>query len=248
MSIINIRGIDFYYQHYAGNHANGSLIFIHGSGGSHEVWSNQMKLGLHNIMLDLPGHGRSGGEPAASIGESAKKVAEFLSAIQLPSPLYLVGHSMGAAIAIMCALNYPDLLSGIILIGAGQRMKVMPALLDDLRQGKNDPAFIRMGFSSQTPKPIVENMVKNFAEVPASILYADFLCCSHFDVSQELEKINIPVLVIVGSHDKLTPPKLSQYLFNHINKCRLEIIPGAGHFTMLEKPKEVNRLIDNFVS
>lgn len=247
MDVIYIRGTALYYKHNAGDPANGSLIFIHGSGGTHDVWSNQMNLVVNNIMLDLPGHGKSGGKPAASIGESAEKVAEFMSAMKLPGPLYLAGHSMGAAIAIICALNYPDLLNGIILIGAGHRMKVMPWLLNELSQGINDPGFIRMGFSPQTSEPIVESMVKNFAGVPASILHTDFSACNNFDVSHELEKINKPVLIIVGADDKLTPPKLSQYLYSRINKSRLEVIQEAGHFTMLEKPEEVNRLINNFI-
>ena len=247
MAVINIRGTDFYYQHRAGDKLPGSLLFIHGSGGSHEMWSHQMNLGINSIVLDLPGHGQSGGNAETSISECAARVADFLLEIQLPRPIYLVGHSMGAAIAITCALNHPEGLGGIILIGAGQRMKVMPTLLDALRQGQNDPGFIRMAFSPQTSSAIVDEMVKTYAAVAPSILYADFNACNDFDVSQELGKISLPALVIIGAEDKLTPLKLSQYLCNNINNCTLEIISDAGHFVMLEKPEEVNRLISKFL-
>jgi len=246
MGVINIKGTDLYFQHNDGNSDLGSLLFVHGSGGSHEVWSHQMNLGLNSIALDLPGHGQSGGMAGTSIAHSAGAVADFILALQLPRPLYLVGHSMGAAIAITCALDYPEMLDGIILIGAGQRMKVMPALLDALSQGQNDPRFIRMSFSPQTSSSIVEDMVKTYAAVAPSILYADFNACNDFDVSHELEKISLPALVIVGAEDKLTPLKLSQYLCNNINNCTLGIIADAGHFVMLEKPEEVNRLISEF--
>jgi len=248
MAFIKIRETDLYYQHQPGNKPAGSLIFIHGSGSSHEVWSNQMELDINSIALDLPGHGKSGGKAAASIEDSAKMAAEFLSALQLPRPLYLAGHSMGAAIAITCALNCPGLAEGIILIGAGQRMKVMPALLEDLHQGINDPSFIRMGFSPQTPNDIVECTIKAYADAEASVLYADFSACNNFDVSQQLEQIGLPVLVIVGADDKLTPVKLSQYLCSHIIKCQLAVISEAGHFVMLEKPADVNRLIIDFIT
>jgi pimeloyl-ACP methyl ester carboxylesterase len=155
---------------------------------------------------------------------------------------------MGAAIAITFALNYPASLDGIILIGAGQRMKVMPALLDALRQGQNDPGFIRMAFSPQTSSVIVEDMVKLFSKVAPSVLYADFNACNNFDVSHELDKISLPALAIVGAEDKLTPVKLSQFVSNNINNCILEIISDAGHFAMLEKPADVNRLISKFLS
>ncbi|PKM77499.1 MAG: alpha/beta hydrolase [Firmicutes bacterium HGW-Firmicutes-15] len=247
MGVINIKGSDLYYHHHSGDKLPGSLLFIHGVGGSHEVWSLQMNLGINSIAIDLPGHGQSGGKPGESIAECAASVADFLSALQLPRPLYLVGHSMGAAIAMTCALNYPEGLDGIILIGAGQRMKVMPALLDALSQGKNDPGFIRMAFSPQTSSTTVEEMVKTFAAVAPSILYTDFNACNELDVSHELDKISLPALVIVGADDKLTPLKLSQYLCSNISNCTLEIIADAGHFVMLEKPEEVNRLISEFL-
>jgi pimeloyl-ACP methyl ester carboxylesterase len=248
MAVINIKGTDFYYQHNAGNKLPGSLLFIHGVGGSHAVWSHQMNLEINSIALDLPGHGQSGGTTGTSITECAASVADFLAALQLPRPLYLAGHSMGAAIAITCALIYPASLDGIILIGAGQRMKVMPALLDALRQGQNDPGFIRMAFSPQTSSVIVEDMVKLFSKVAPSVLYADFNACNNYDVSNELDKINLPALAIVGAEDKLTPVKLSQFVSNNINNCILEIISDAGHFAMLEKPADVNRLISKFLS
>jgi pimeloyl-ACP methyl ester carboxylesterase len=246
MGSINIAGTDWYYQQTPGQDRSGTLVFIHGSGGSHEQWSGQMALGCNSIALDLPGHGQSGGEAFASIGQAAAGVEEFLTQLQLPHPLYLVGHSMGAAITLDCALHYPELLEGIILLGAGQRMKVMPALLDALRLGLNDPEFISLGFSNQAPAELVAAMVKTFGAVSPAILYADFSACNDFDMSQELAGIDKPTLVIAGVEDKLTPLKLADYVASHIPNARLEVIPSAGHFVMLEKSKEVNRLIQEF--
>jgi len=249
MPFINVKGTSIhYYQHPTDNVNPGSLLFIHGSGGSSEVWHHQMNLDRNIYALDLPGHGQSEGTAMSSIKEAADFVAHFLAEVQLPQPLYLIGHSMGSAIAITCALHYPEILDGIILMGAGQRMKVMPAFLDNLSQGRNDPDFIRMGFSPQAPETIVEERVKAFADVPPPVLYADFSACNNFDVSQEVEKIMLPTLIIVGADDKFIPPKLSQYLSNNIKNNRLEIIPDCGHFLMLEKPEVLNRLILEFIN
>ena len=248
MGVANVSGTRVYYQHNAGNAKQASLLYIHGSGSSHELWYHQMSLATNSFALDLPGHGQSEGIAASSIDQSAQIVADFLATLPVPQPVYLVGHSMGSAISLTCALNYPDLIDGIILIGAGPRMKVMPSFLEDLHQGKNDPEFIRLGFSPQAPAAMVEAMVRTFSEVSPSILYADFSSCNNFDVSGELEKITLPVLLITGAEDRLTPMKLSQYMSSHIKNCRLEVINGAGHFAMLEKPEEINRLIMNFCS
>lgn len=248
MGSINIAGTDWFYEHNPGLGQTGTLVFIHGSGGSHEQWARQMDLGYNSVALDLPGHGQSGGQAYASISQAAKGVAEFLTQLQLPRPLYLVGFSMGAAIAMSCALSSPEQLDGIILTGAGQRMKVMPALLDALSLGLNDPNFISLGFSSHAPAGLVAATVKTFAAVSPAVLYADFSACNDFDLSQELEGIDKPTLLIAGADDKLIPVKLAQYVASHIPNARLEIIPAAGHFVMLEEPAEFNRLIREFFS
>ncbi len=244
MGIINIKGLDIYYEQHAGGKRSGSLLFIHGSGGSHERWAQQMNLERNCIALDLPGHGQSGGNACTSITAYAGWVIDFLAAVHLPRPLYLVGHSMGAAIALQCAINHPEKLDGIVLIGSGPRMKVMPSMLEALSQGQSDPDFIRLAFSPQTPSTMVDEMVHSFAALPAPVLYADFYACNEFDVSQELDKINLPTLIIVGADDKLTPLKLSQRLCSNIDNSTLEIIDQAGHYVMLEQPEEVNRLIN----
>lgn len=246
VSLVKIRGVDLFYELKPGD--GGSLVFIHGSGGNHKMWSGQMDLGLNCVALDMPGHGQSGGQAASSISEAAAWVVEFLAQMNLPRPLYLVGHSMGAAISLTCALQDADLLDGIVLIGAGQRMKVLPAFLDSLRAGLSDPGFFKLGFSPSAPLEMVTNMVKTIAAVSPSVLYADFSACNNFDVSQELEGIKLPTLLIVGIDDKLTPLKLAQYINAHISGSRLEIIAEAGHFVMLEQPAQVNQLITDFCS
>jgi pimeloyl-ACP methyl ester carboxylesterase len=244
MGLVTVRGVDLFYQHNPGQ--EGSLVFIHGSGGTHAQWAGQMELGLNCTALDLPGHGQSGGTAPDNIAENGAWVAEFLTALQLPRPLYLVGFSMGSAISLDCALNHPELLDGLILLGAGHRMKVLPALLDSLRQGLGDPNFIRMGFSAQAAPALVTQMVQEFTAAGPAVLYADFSACNDFDVSDQLERINLPTLLITGAEDRLTPLKLSQYIAEHIRGARREVIPESGHFVMMEKPAEVNQFIRDF--
>ncbi len=124
MGFVNVSGTRVYYQHNTGRTKQVSLLYIHGSGSSHELWYHQLSLEPNSFALDLPGHGQSEGIAASSIDQSAQIVADFLATLPVPQPVYLVGHSMGGAIALTCALNYPELIDGIILIGAGPRMKV----------------------------------------------------------------------------------------------------------------------------
>lgn len=246
MPVAVVKGLEVFYEYASGE--GGSLLFIHGSGSNHEIWSQQLHLGPSCFALDLPGHGQSPGMPPKSIAESAEFLTGFIAAANPPRPLCIVGHSMGGAIAITCALNYPDTLDGIILIGAGYRMRVNPDFLEALSQGKYDPNFIRIAFSAGADPGLVQSIVDNRATVAPSILYNDFLACNEFDVSSQLDLLRVATLLIVGAEDRMTPFKLSQYLKDHIAGSRLEVIQDAGHFAMLEKPDQVNHIIQQFCS
>jgi len=61
-----------------------------------------------------------------------------------------------------------------------------------------------------------------------------------------LGEIGVPTLVVVGQEDKLTPVKYSRYLQQHIPEATLEVIEGAGHMVMLERPEALNDAIRRF--
>jgi pimeloyl-ACP methyl ester carboxylesterase len=97
-----IKGRDF------GKHKQ-SLAFIHGSGSDHSVWSNQYGK-LHkdyNILaIDLPGHGQSEGKAQVTVEDYCRWVKNILDVVNLQNPI-LIGHSLGAAITLTFAVNYP---------------------------------------------------------------------------------------------------------------------------------------------
>ena len=94
---------------------------IHGAGGHHLYWPPQIRrlTGYRVYALDLPGHGRSGGSGQQTIDSYTTAVKDWLIEVNLHSAVF-VGHSMGSAIALSLALNYPDHVLGLVLIGGGQ--------------------------------------------------------------------------------------------------------------------------------
>lgn len=207
-----------------------------------------MELNFRVMALDLPGHGRSGLYPCESIAESGLMVAQMLEKLRLSPPIFLVGHSMGAAITLYMALNYPEFLDGMILIGGGSRLRVLPAVLRSLAQGEIDPNFMRIAFAPCTPAELVEAELKAYGHCSASTLYSDLTSCDQFDLSPQLEQIQTPALIINGREDKLTPVKYGEYLQAHLKNAELAVVENAGHFVMLEQPTQVNTLITSFVS
>ena len=174
-------------------------------------------------------------------------MAEFIRGLDAPRPLYLVGQSMGSAISLTAALETSGLIDGLVLIGAGARMKVAPALLEALSAGRFDPSFVKMSFSPHSDPVMIGEFMASQAGVPVNTFYQDFLACSVFDVSQRMGEINLPTLIVVGLDDRMTPVKLAHYLHDNIKDSQLATIEKAGHMPMIEKPKELNRVISRFV-
>lgn len=249
MSFIEINGTNIFYQMIETHPCQGNLLFIHGAGWTHDVWEaqlNSLPEGFSGLALDLPSHGQSQGSYCKSIEDFALFILEFLKQIKIPRPLYLCGHSMGAAISLYIARYFPDYIDGIILIGGGARMKVYPEMLKNLSRGIINADFIRVAFAPMTDLKVVEQAVQEYLQMPPELIYHDLNACDKFDLAEELSEIEMPTLIIAGRRDRLTPVKRSRQL-NIIENSVLEIVDDAGHFMMVEKTGEVNRIIADFL-
>lgn len=244
-----------YYQHYSGGDPQGKyppLVFIHGAGGSHLHWPPELRrMADHDVYsLDLPGHGKSGGDPERSVRGYAHRLIAWLDQLDLEE-VVLVGHSMGGAISMTIALEIPQQVSGLVLVGSGARLRVHPeilALTEDEHLYRQAAALVtQWAFSNHADARMVELANRRMAEVPARVVHADFLACDAFDIMDRLHDISVPTLVICGEGDQMTPRKYSQYLDQHIPDSQLVMIEGAGHMVMLEKPLEIVEHVRGFL-
>lgn len=249
MPYVELDGKQFYYA--GDKHAEGTpVIFCHGSGGGHHHWLYQLK-GLKGkvnpLAVDLPGHGRSEGEPADEIAVYRDWLHLFAKALNLSS-FVAAGHSMGGAIALDYALNYPEDILGLILVGSGGRLRVLPAFLETLQGGVVPAALADFLYCPDAPQELLQKGREEVASTAASIYHADLNACDKFDVTDKLARINQQVIMICGSEDRLTPLKYSHFLAEKLPSGRVEVIDGAGHMVMIEKPEEVNQAIKTFIA
>jgi pimeloyl-ACP methyl ester carboxylesterase len=231
-----------------------SLVFIHGSGSDHSAWSHQYAR-LHkyyNILaIDLPGHGRSGGGGEADVEKYCLWVKKLLDIIDLKNAV-LIGHSLGAAITLMFVLNYPQEIAGIVLVGGGMKMPVNSFFLDFLKTNPPEvPAEVidlicKYSLAKENRSEFSAPLKKSLSQSSVEVLYGDLLACNNLDLTQELGEINVPALVICGAEDKMTPLNFSRQLAASISGAILEIIEGAGHMVMLERPAEFNMILTKF--
>jgi pimeloyl-ACP methyl ester carboxylesterase len=227
-----------------------SLIFIHGSGGDHSAWANQYA-GLHKqynvVAIDLPGHGSSEGNGKSDIGSYCLWVKKLLEILQLKNAI-LVGHSLGAAISLQFAINYPQMIEGIVTVGGGMKMPVNPAIFEFLKTNPTESVELICKFSvaKENRAKFMAPLIKSLTHTRIDVLQGDLSACDKFDLTEELRKISLKTLVICGAEDKMTPPDFSHQISESISGAKLCLIEGAGHMVMMERPKEFNEALNNF--
>jgi pimeloyl-ACP methyl ester carboxylesterase len=245
MPTIDIGGESIYYA--ARGEGGAPIVLVHGAGSNHLIWNSQLAAlagTARAYALDLPGHGRSRGVGRSTVRAYADTVSSFLDAVSLESAI-IAGHSMGGAIAQTLALENPERVRGLVLVGTGARLRVLPAFLEG---SASDFANIANHFNAAEFAPTTDARLKELSEqqllaCDPLVFHADLLACDSFDALARISGIGAPTLVVCGAQDWMTPVKYSQYLASKIPHAELRLVEGAGHMTMIEKPEEVSRLL-----
>jgi 3-oxoadipate enol-lactonase len=250
MPTCSLNGALLYYA--ARGEGGAPVLFLHGAGSNHLAWNAQMAAlagTLRAYALDLPGHGRSGKPGRSTVRGYADAVCSFLDALSLGRAI-IAGHSMGGAVAQLLALENPERVLGLILVGTGARLRVLPQFLNG---AVSDFANIARQFNEGEFAPAADARLKAQSEqqllmCKPEVFGGDLLACNAFDVLPRVEEIRAPTLIICGTEDRMTPTKYSHYLASKIPRSDLRLIEGAGHLVMVERPQEVNRALLEWTS
>ncbi len=228
-----------------------TILFIHGAGGGEYTWGYQkgfFEKDFNPVIIELPGHGASGGEGEEEIGRYAEQVYAFLKVLGLQK-VFLAGHSMGGAIVQTLALDHAEVIQGIVLVGTGARLKVFPMIFDGIKSNFEESVRMinRYAFSPKVQADLLEKGISFMLQYRPEVLYGDFLACDRFDLMSEVEKITLPTLIVCGEDDQLTPVKYSQFLNSRIKGSKLQVVSNAGHMVMLEAPQAFNEIVKGFI-
>ncbi len=229
-----------------------SIVFVHGSGDNATCWQRQVSfLGeARALAVDLPGHGTRAadrGPAEMSVRDYALDVRRQIEAAGLVRPI-VAGHSLGGAIALQLALDWGDALAGLMLIGTGARLRVLPALLDAARRDQTGTLVQLRGLTRQSSKSAEQAASEaSLPPLAEGVLYRDLAACNVFDVMSELERISLPVLIVCGEQDVMTPPKYAEYLRAHLPAATLRLIPDSGHDIMRQQPDALNAAISDWL-
>ena len=217
-----------------------SIVFVHGAALDHSVWTLFTRYftrhGYNAIAVDLPGHGRSEGEPLGSIQAQADWLAAMASTLGLAKAIW-VGHSMGSLAVFDLAVRHSDITEQIALVGTSLPMAVTEELLKTARQ--NEPlAFDMVTVWGHGPNAhigginspgmwLVGSGLRLLERSRPGVLFADLNACNNY--TEDLEqaaRIRCPVLLVLGEKDAMTPPRTTRKLSAALGEQRTITLTG----------------------
>lgn len=247
------------------------IVLSHGLNLSVRTWTYQMRhlpdSGLRAIAFDHRGHGDSEvGEGGHSIGNLAEDVRDVLEHFDVRDGI-LLGHSMGGVAVQAFALRHPEVarerLRGLVLLSticrtpvasgskAVQRaVQFLTGITPDLSPLVATPnlGFLaaRVGFGRDPHPSHVELARQMILDCSHETRRNATLALLGFDLTDELAKVELPVLVIGGTADVLAPTWEARRIADALPDARIAWVEGAGHMVMLEHPDELERLLIDF--
>lgn len=244
------------------------LVLVHGYTCAHNDWRHQTEHFAAQravVTCDLRGHGASSGGPQdCTIETYGRDVAAVLNALDL-APAVLVGHSMGCRVVLEAYRQAPARVGGLVLMD-GSWLGADPQAAGVVRShiaSVGGEAFARALFSEALLPATGEGdrIMQRAVRFPPDVtshLFPAMVEWEARELSDVLASVRVPLLAIQSTHlnserrrVRLEPGQSSPWL-DLVRRCvpgaRIEIVPGAGHFTMIDAPKACNRLLSEFIA
>jgi pimeloyl-ACP methyl ester carboxylesterase len=230
-----------------------SVVFVHGAANDHSVFALQSRYFAHHgrnvLAVDLPGHGRSAGAPLYSVEAIADWIPRLLDAAGILEAA-LVGHSLGALVALEAASRFPSRISRIALLGPAVPMTVSEVLLDAARADDHVAFELIAGWSHSAGKQLGGNPMPGMWMMGSAlrlmersrpgVLHVDLRACDAYaNGIAAAAGVRCPALLMVGARDLMAPPKAAQALIDALAEKRVVTLPDCGHAMMAEQPDAV---------
>jgi pimeloyl-ACP methyl ester carboxylesterase len=270
-----VRAVDGGSIHVIERGVGRPLLLVHGITLQAGVWAPQFHLlaDRYRVMaMDVRGHGRSvAGSDGFGRKVAARDVKSVLQHFDLQDAI-VVGHSMGGMIVMELAGDFPEILServaGLVFMDtAAYQIIPRPALpvakalgrrirtrfdsgkrIPQRRVGEDDVSWVlaRLAFGRHPSGKAVDQVRRYLEEVPQSTSLPSGIDLLDHDARVALQATQTPSLVLVGSVDLLTPVWAAKRIANFLPYARFEVLEGAGHQLMQERPYEFASLLDEF--
>ncbi len=238
-------------------------VLVHGFPLDRRIWTGvaaELSRTHRVITLDLPGFGKSTLGSGFTILSLADGIAEFANRLQL-GRFALAGLSMGGYIAEAFASKHESMLTALALVdtkaeadnpqqkqGRDKMIELVrtsgsKAVADDMLGKMLSPETIR-----SSPQIVRDLRAMMEAVPPKTIEIALAAMRDRREYLSLLPKLSVPLLIVVGADDVISPPSLAQAMQQAAPKAKVAVIPSAGHLAPLEQPKAVADALGGFVA
>ncbi|HQT77454.1 MAG TPA: alpha/beta fold hydrolase [Rhodopila sp.] len=237
-----------------------AVVLLHSllaDAGSWSALADQLAGSIRLIVPNLPGFGGSepvlGGLPAI-----AGAVADAIRTRQPGRAVAVVGNGFGGFVALRLALDHPDLVSRLVLIGTGARFsdpgraaftgmrtRAASAGLAAIAETAMARLF-QPDFAARNPEMIGERRAA-FLRTDPAMFTAACAALESLDISAEAGRIACPTLILAGAEDQATPPAMAEGLAALIPGAQLQILDGLAHVPQMQDPARIAQAMTVFL-
>jgi pimeloyl-ACP methyl ester carboxylesterase len=217
------------------------VVLVHGLCGSSRWWTPTLALAQRYrvYLVDLPGFGslRHLGQQFA-LATASEWIRIWMNAVGLEQPS-IVGHSMGAHIALRLAIDHPSRVRRLVIIAPAGIVPVGSVLA-------HCGAFARA--ARLTSRQFLVTLARDVFRAQPSAVRSAASALGKQDLRAELPSVSMPTLVICGDRDPLVSLPLARLIARTIRSAQLVVLQSTGHIPMFENPIGVNQALTRFLA
>lgn len=258
MPYVYVDGVRGYYEVEGEGNPGCPLIMIHGASQDTLSWHDNIKYfsKTHKVFApDLPGHGKSAlikKRPTRTNKEFADFVWGFIEAMKIDQPI-LIGHSMGAGIAVWVSIDHPNDIKAVVAVDGGAAfsgptgVSYQPEQLQNVEINPTD--WAETMFYSLAGRTTGEDRRKEMAfdvtRCSPYVYFSDLLTYTSFNLNERINDIKVPIYYIQGQDDWSTTPEMVKETSNRLKvKTDVIVLKGLGHIPHWEQPDKFNKALE----
>lgn len=258
-TIVTDQGI----VHYETSGAGPPVILLHGWLGSWGTWRSTFDALVDDYRvyaLDFWGFGDSDKRREQfQVRDFVDLVDDFMNRLGITSAP-LVGHSMGGTVSLSVAIQYPERVEKVAVVGSPVDGRSLSPLLK--LAGKplvanvvwHSPVLFRAGMRIYAPfvsrnnwRAFYEMIVDDTSDTTLESFFHSIASLHHTDLTADLARIGVPALGVFGARDVIVNPNQHTVFGEGIPDSTVFYMPGSGHFPMLDEPEAFNRCLRDFL-
>ena len=239
-----------YYRVNGAEH-NRTIVMVHGLAGDSRFFHNQMKYfssSYRMISIDLPGHGRSVEYPELSLESYSSSINEVIKH-ENPDSYILIGHSMGGCICLEHYKKNRDRILSMILVSTAAVLPVGSGLIENARNNFSEffDGFLGLIFSKKAGIFILAAKTA-ITDTEKNVIINDLEICSTMNYEAILPEIDIPVLLVANTNDRMVPCELTEKMHRHIRNSAFITLDENGHIPFFESHEKFNAAVEQFLN